>query len=157
MRSLRQDSALQNMKDEESGQVMILAIGYVLLTLMVLSVVMAISAVYLEQKKLLSVADSASMAASDNFGVGEVHGGSGSPIPALTNSSVQKATANYIAKTGASTRFNHLAISSQTGAPEGRTAHVVLTAVVHPPIINYLVPAGIDIVAVSDSRPRLGR
>lgn len=142
---------------DDSGQVMILVIGYVILTLMVLTVVMAISSVYLEHKKLLSVADSASLAASDNFGVGEVEDGAGGPAPALTKSSVQAATARYIAETGAAARFDGLSISAQTGAPEGRTAHVVLTAVAHPPIVNYLVPAGIDIVVVSEARPQLGR
>ncbi|GAA1341702.1 pilus assembly protein TadG-related protein [Arthrobacter roseus] len=142
---------------DESGQVMILVIGYVILTLMVLTVVMAISAVYLEHKKLLSVADSASLAASDNFGVGEVQDGTRGPAPALTKTSVQAAAAKYISDTGAAARFNELSISGQTGAPEGRTAHVVLTAVVHPPIVNYLVPAGIDIVVVSEARPQLGR
>ncbi len=142
---------------DESGQVMILVIGYVILTLMVLTVVMAISAVYLEHKKLLSVADSASLAASDNFGVGEVQDGTSGPAPALTNTSVQAATAKYMSDTGAAAQFNNLSISGQTGAPEGRTARVVLTAVVHPPIVNYLVPAGIDIVVVSEARPQLGR
>lgn len=150
-------SADTTRSDAESGQVMILVIGYALLTLMVLTVVLAVSAVYLEHKRLLSLADSAGIAASDNFGLGEVSGVGGAPAPLLSNSSVQGATAKYLAETGSAQRFTELVISNETGSPDGRTAHIVLTAVVHPPVVNFLVPAGIDIVAISDARPQLGR
>lgn len=141
----------------DGGQVMILIVGYAVLTLLVLTVVMAVSAVYIQHKKLLSVADSAAVAASDAFGLGQVAGGSSVPTPALSNSSVKGAVAKHLEQTGAAGRFDSLAIASATGAPDGRTAHVVLSAVAHPPIINFLVPAGIEVVAVSNARPQLGR
>jgi hypothetical protein len=34
---------------------------------------------------------------------------------------------------------------------------VVLSAVVHPPVVNFLVPAGIPIVARADARAELTR
>ncbi|WP_343212954.1 pilus assembly protein TadG-related protein, partial [Arthrobacter sp. H5] len=44
---------------EDDGQISVLLIGYLLLSLLVVSVVMATSAVYIEHKKLLSAADGA--------------------------------------------------------------------------------------------------
>ena len=37
-----------------------------------------------------------------------------------------------------------------TGSPDGATAVVVLSAAVHPPVVNFLVPDGIRIEATSD-------
>ena len=44
-----------------------------------------------------------------------------------------------------------------TGSPDGSTAVVVLTAAVHPPVVNFLVPDGIRIEASSTARARLTR
>ena len=50
-----------------------------------------------------------------------------------------------------------LALAAPTGSPDGRTAEVTLAAVVHPPVVNLLVPDGIPITATSEARARLGR
>jgi hypothetical protein len=50
-----------------------------------------------------------------------------------------------------------LAVAGATGTPDGSTAVVVLTAEVHPPVVNFLVPGGIAIEATSTARSRLTR
>jgi hypothetical protein len=142
---------------DEDGQVMILILGYTVLSLLVVTVVMAVSAVYIEHKKLLSVADGASLAAADAFGLGEVAAAGAAPVAILDRDSVQGSVQRYLDATGAHSRFSQLGISGETGTPDSRTAHVVLTAVVHPPVVNLLVPAGIPIIAVSDARSELTR
>jgi uncharacterized membrane protein len=146
----------------EDGQVGVLIIGYLLISLLVVTVVLAVSAVYIEHKKLLSAADGAALAAADNYSipvgaVGAVGAGTTAPLPVLQGSGVEESTAGYLAATGAAARFEQLAIDPATGAPDGRTARVVLTAVVRPPIVNFLVPAGIPIVAQADARAELTR
>ncbi|MHA7278871.1 pilus assembly protein TadG-related protein [Arthrobacter sp. MDT2-2] len=143
----------------EDGQVGVLIIGYLLISLLVVTVVLAVSAVYIEHKKLLSAADGAALAAADNYSIPVGAGGAGAtpPLPVLQGSGVEESTAGYLAATGAAARFEQLAIDPATGAPDGRTARVVLTAVVRPPIVNFLVPAGIPIVAQSDARAELTR
>jgi len=144
----------------EDGQVGVLIIGYLLLTLLVLAVVLAASAVYLGHTRLLSVADGAALAAADNFTID-----TGAPIdtggqarqPVLDAGSVRSSVEGYLERTGAGQRFTSLAVDASTGTPDGRTAQVVLTAVVRPPLVTVLVPEGIPITATADARSELTR
>ncbi|WP_082046374.1 pilus assembly protein TadG-related protein [Arthrobacter sp. L77] len=143
----------------EDGQVGVLVIGYLLVCLLVVTVVLAVSAVYIDHKKLLSVADGAALAAADNYSI-DVRGpgeGATTPLPALQDAGVEESAAGYLAATGAGARFEQLSVDPSTGAEDGRTARVVLTAVVRPPLVNFLVPAGIPIVAQADARAQLVR
>lgn len=142
---------------EEDGQITVLIIGYILLSLLVVAVVTGVSAVYIEHKKLLSVADGAALSAADSFSVSAMNAGGGEPVPALDSQSVSGAASAYLERSGSLLRFNELRLDPATGAPDSRTARVALTAVVHPPIVNFLVPAGIPIVATSDARANLTR
>lgn len=139
----------------EDGQVMILIIGYVLLSLLVVTVVMAISSVYIEHKRLLSVADSAAVAAADTFSLGEIEMSGNTPVTVLTDGAVTDAVTSYLNRTAASGQFHSLNIVPATGTSDSRTAHVVLSAVVHPPVVNIFVPDGIPITVVSDARSQL--
>ncbi|MCC3299990.1 pilus assembly protein TadG-related protein [Arthrobacter sp. zg-Y895] len=141
-------------EDGERGQVGVLIIGYSVLALLTVTVVMAASSVYLGQKKLLSAADGAAVAAADTFSLGEAAAGTG-PAAVLEADAVRSAARSYLAETGAEERFTELAVTEETGTADGRTARVVLAARVHPPIVNFLVPEGISITAVSEARARL--
>lgn len=136
---------------------MMLIIGYVLLALLVTTVVTAASSVYLEHKKLLSLADGASVAAADSFTLGQLQSASGSPTAVLSAGRVRGTAADYLGRDGAFARFSGLAVAPVTGSPDGSTAVVVLSAQVHPPIVNFLVPDGIRIEATSTARSRLSR
>lgn len=153
-KSMREHSA----DSGESGQVGVLIIGYVLLALLVITVIAGASSVYLGHKKLLSAADGAALAAADTFSLSQVQGSGGStPAAVLEGSMVTAEVQRYLSESGAGERIESLQIASETGTPDGRTAQVVLTAVVHPPIVNFLVPDGIRISAQSDARARLTR
>jgi Putative Flp pilus-assembly TadE/G-like len=141
----------------EGGQLMVLIIGYVLLALLVATVVTAASSVYIEHKKLLSLADGASVAAADSFTLGQLESASGSPAAILSAGRVRSTAAAYLNRDGAFARFSGLAVAPATGSPDGSTAVVVLSAAVHPPIVNFLVPDGIRIEATSTARSRLTR
>ena len=142
----------------EAGQVGVLIIGYVLLALLLITVIAAASSVYLGHKKLLSAADGAALAAADTFSLSQVQGSGGdTPAAVLESSRVTAEVQRYLAERGAGERIESLQIAAETGTPDGRTARVVLTAVVHPPIVNFLVPDGVRISAESDARARLTR
>jgi uncharacterized membrane protein len=145
------------MRKNEDGQMMVMILGYVALALLVTTVVIGISAVYLEHKRLLSLADGASLAAADSYTLGEVAAQGGSPSAVLDPARVRHVAADFVARSPASERFDDLAVAGATGTPDGSTAVVVLTAAVHPPVVNFLVPAGIPIEATSTSRSRLTR
>ncbi|QCP00769.1 hypothetical protein FCN77_17295 [Arthrobacter sp. 24S4-2] len=136
---------------------MVLIIGYVLLALLVATAVMAASSLYLEHKKLLSMADGASVAAADSYTLGQVETQGGSPTAVLNGGRVRNAAADFLARNGAYARFSGLAVAPATGSPDGSTAVVVLSAEVHPPIVNFIIPDGIRIEAKSTARSRLTR
>ena len=141
----------------QDGQLMVMILGYVLLALLVATVVIGISSVYLEHKRLLSLADGASLAAADSYNLGEVSTQGGSPSAVLNPSRVRNVAADFVARSPASQRFSSLAVTGATGTPDGSTAVVVLTAAVHPPVVNFLIPDGIPIEATSTARSRLTR
>lgn len=143
--------------DPEHGQITVLTIGYVLLALLLTSVVLAVSAVYIEHKKLLSVADGASVAAADSYTLGQMETKAGTPSAVLNGGRVRTVVMDYLTQNHAFTRFDGLAIEPSTGSTDGSTAVVVLSAAVHPPIVNFLVPDGIAIRAESTARARLAR
>ena len=143
--------------ENQSGQVMLIVIGYSVICLLVVTVVMAASAIYLGHKRLLSLADSAAIAAADTFTLGSVSVSGASPVPILNDSAVDDAVSAYLSATSATERFDSLSVEPVTGTVDGRTAHVVLSAVVHPPVVNFIIPGGISISAVSDARSELTR
>lgn len=143
--------------EREDGQVMVMVIGYLLLTLLMITVVLGASAVYLDRQKLLSVADGAALTAADTYGLAEPLPGATAPVPELNPATVRSTVQEYLDLTGADARFAGLAVDPATGAPDSRTARVVLTAVVHPPVVNFLVPDGIPILVTADARSELTR
>ena len=141
-------------ESRESGQVMVLLIGYVLLALLVITVVAAAGSLYLGQKRLLSLADGAALAAADTF---VLSGGSATANPGtlLSNQGVMQAAQNHLAGIALPTSMSGIALASGTGAPDGHTAQVTMTGVVHPLFINFLVPEGISITVTSTARANL--
>jgi len=139
---------------EEAGQITVLIVGFVLLALVLASVVMAASTVYLGHKKLLSLADGAALAAADTFLVGDIGEGA-VPSAALVDSRVLSAVDSYLQTSGAFVRQENLTVARGTGSEAGGTAVVVLTAVVRPPVVSFLLPDGILIEAKTTARSRL--
>jgi len=147
----------EQIRRPEDGQVLVLVIGYVLLALLVTTVVAAASSVYIEHKKLLSLADGASVAAADSFTLGQLESASGTPTAILSAARVRGTAVDYLNRGNAFARFSGLSVAPSTGSPDGSTAVVALSAAVHPPIVNFLVPDGIRIEATSTARSRLTR
>ncbi|MEW1809268.1 pilus assembly protein TadG-related protein [Pseudarthrobacter phenanthrenivorans] len=149
---------MRRRESDEDGQVLVMILGYVVLALLVATVVIGITAVYLEHKRLLSLADGASLAAADSYTLGEVATTQGgSPSAVLNPARVRNVAADFVARSPAAQRFSELAVTGETGTPDGSTAVVVLSAAVHPPVVNFLIPDGIRIEATSTARSRLTR
>ena len=144
-------------QEREGGQITVMILGFVALALLVTTVVIGISSVYLEHKRLLSLADGAALAAADSYTLGEVQTRGGPPSATLNAARVRNVAADFIARSPGSLRFDSLAVAPATGTPDGSTAVVALTAVVRPPVANFLVPGGIPIEASSTARSRLAR
>ncbi|MDI2035004.1 pilus assembly protein TadG-related protein [Paenarthrobacter nitroguajacolicus] len=138
----------------DDGQITVLFLGYVVLALLLATVVMAASAMYLEHKKLLSLADGAALAAADSYLVDDLQGGT-VPAVSLVDERVQAATESYLGKSAAFGSYDHLEVGEGTGSEPGGTAVVVLRAIAHPPVVSFLIPDGIVIEARATARSRL--
>ena len=95
----------------------VLIIGFVLLALLVATVVVAVSSVYIEHKKLLSLADGASVAAAGSFTLGQLETTAGTPTATLDGGRVRAAALDYLERNGAFARFSGLAVAPETGSP----------------------------------------
>ncbi|RKQ37175.1 hypothetical protein C1C97_003405 [Kocuria tytonis] len=143
-------------EDTDSGQTTIVLIGFALVTLLLVVTVLAITSVYVGTRQLQSLADRAAGAAADTFTTVD-RSGSGPPTPVLTNDAVAGSAASYLGTVGAFHDVSGLAVGTPTGSSDGTTAQVTLTAVVHPPVVNVIVPAGVPISATGDARAVMRR
>ncbi|RAX50932.1 hypothetical protein DQ353_00610 [Arthrobacter sp. AQ5-05] len=139
----------------EAGQSMVLIIGMVAIALLAISVVLAATAVNVQAHKLLSVADGAVAAAADNFEL--TAGGEDIATLRLQPAEVRHAAEKYLGDINAGAGFSNLHIVAAGVEPDAVTAHVRLGAVVHPPIIGWVVPSGVDIRVDAYARTLLSR
>ncbi|WP_243635595.1 pilus assembly protein TadG-related protein [Kocuria tytonicola] len=143
-------------EDPDAGQTTIVLIGFALVTLLLVVTVMAVTSVYVGRQQLQSLADRAAGAAADTFTTVD-RSGTGPPTPVLTNDAVAGSATSYLGTVGAFQDVSGLAVGAPTGSADGTTAQVTLTAVVHPPVVNVIVPAGIPISATGDARAVMRR
>ncbi|MEE1622173.1 hypothetical protein ACQ3I4_03440 [Zafaria sp. Z1313] len=138
----------------EEGQTMILVIGYVVIALLTISAMLAATAVNLEARRLLSVADGAATAAADDFSLDP----SAEDVSLrLSDAAVESTVRGYLTDTRAAARFRGLGIGAAEAHGDGTTAYVRLTAVADPPIVGWFVPGGVPITVESSSRSVLSR
>jgi hypothetical protein len=141
----------------EDGVILVLILGYTVLCLLIAAVVIGVSAVYIEHKKLLSLADGAAQAAADAFTLGDATQGPSPPTASLTTDKITASVRVYLDRVNAADRFDGFTVSGETGSEDGRSARVTLVAVAHPPLVGIVVPEGIRIEATSIARARLTR
>lgn len=141
----------------EDGMILVLILGYTVLCLLIASVVIGVSAVYVEHKKLLSLADGAAQSAADTFTLGDAAQGPSPPAASLTTERITASVGAYLQRVNAARRFEGFTVSGATGSEDGRSARVTLEAVAHPPLVGIVVPGGIRIEATSIARARLTR
>lgn len=145
----------------DDGQVLLLILVYALITVTLVTVVASASAVHLERKRLLALADAAALDAADAvdldaFFADGTRPGDGVP---LTDASVRASVEEYVERAGAPARFDAFAVASSTGTPDGRTAEVTLLATAEPPLLSVVIAAfsdGIPLVVTGRARTSLG-
>lgn len=144
----------------DDGQVLLLVIAYATIALSLVLVVVSASAVHLERKRLIAVADGAALDAADEidesiyFPLGAEPGS----VP-LSDASVRDRVEAYLDARGASADFEDLVVGATTGSPDGRTAEVSLTATAHPPLVGGVLEAfsgGIELRATARARVDTG-
>lgn len=135
---------------DETGSTLLLTIFYGFLALVLVLLVVAATSLYLERKRLFTLADGAALAGAEAFELDSVAMTPDGPRPALRSPDVTEAVSDYLAI--APHAFQNLAVE-RAETVDGRSATVQLSADWRPPMVSLLVPDGIriDVTAVARS------
>lgn len=137
------------MRDDE-GSTLLLTIFYGFLSLVLVLLVVAASSLYLERKRLFTLADGAALVGAEAFDLAEVTITPSGPRPLLQSADVAAAVTAYVATTP-TPGFESLRID-RAETVDGRSATVTLSAFWRPPIVSLLVPEGIPIQVTAVAR-----
>lgn len=144
----------------DDGQVMILALAFGLLAILLVGVVVSATAVHLERKRLLALADLAALEAADAMSLDGYYAGPPGPDPAprapvlLTPDDVRGAVDAYLERAPAATRFRDLEVVSAT-TDDGRTAVVTMRATADVPLLSAATAAwsdGVELLVTARAR-----
>ncbi|CAN5271967.1 hypothetical protein BH11ACT2_BH11ACT2_09830 [soil metagenome] len=138
------------MKARDEGSILPLTIFYGVLALVLVLLVTAATSLYLERKRLFTVADGASLVGAEAFELDRVTQTDGRFDAHLKSSDVATAVRGYLTGGGV-TRFDRLTVD-RAESSDGRSATVALSARWTPPVVSLLVPGGIRIAVTSTAR-----
>lgn len=138
---------------------MLMTAAFVAFTLGLVIVVVSITQVHLDRKRLLDLADATALAAADEVvGTSVYDGIDGTPASTggarLDPQDVEDAAAAYLAQHAGSTPLSDVRLVD-VGTPDGRSARVVLTARTWPAIVSPITSGwsdGIELTAVAAAR-----
>jgi uncharacterized membrane protein len=138
-----------SLRDEE-GSTLPLTFFFGFLGLVLVLLVVSATSLYLERKRLFTLADGAALVGAEAFDLADVRPTAAGYRPTLESADVAAAVTAYIA--GHPADFAALAID-RAETVDGRSATVSLSASWHPPVLSLLVPAGlrIEVTAVARS------
>lgn len=134
----------------EDGSTLPLAIAYGMLALLLILVAVAATSVYLERKRLLTLADGAALAGAEAFPLDTVAVASGDLRPVLTDDAVDRAVQDYL-DTAPHATFDGLSVTEATSV-DGQSATVSLSAFWRPPIVTWVLPTGIPLSVTGVAR-----
>jgi len=133
---------------DDSGQVMVLSLGFAVLAILLVLVVTAATGVHLDRKRLLAVADLAALSAADQVSgryFAEPGGTGGVP---LTDATVRAAVEQYVRDhPDRAARWDGIRVL-EASTPDGRTAVVRLGAVTRPVLVTWVLAPWTDGIAL---------
>lgn len=132
--------------NEEDGSILPLLLGYVVLAIAVIFVSVCATDLYIAQKRLDSLADSAALAGSDGF---ILMAGGNSVRAELTDAGVQEQARAIIAAMPTE------ATLVSASAPDSVTARVTVAVSWYPPLFSPFVPDGVPLASTATSRTAL--
>jgi hypothetical protein len=134
----------------DDGQILVLTLGYVVIALLLVTVVASASAVHLERKRLLALADLAALESADALAERGYFptGADGRPGLPLSDASVRAAVEDYLRDNpGAAAGLDDLTVLSAT-TPDGESAEVRLGAVARPAVVSWVLSPWTDGIAL---------
>lgn len=139
---------------DDDGSILPLIAVFAALGLAVILVVAAATSLYVERKRLFTIADGAALAGAEAFPLDQVDDGGADPTRRLEEARVEDAIRDYVAAAPGAVP-EALAVED-AGAGDGRSATVTLSAYWRPPIITAFAPEGVRIEVTAVARAVLG-
>ncbi len=144
----------RDVRDDDSGQIMLLALAYGVLALLLVTTVASATAVHLERKHLFALADLAALGAADAMDDAAYFTREpGDSLLILDQRHVEEAVLSYLSEAGAQTDLDDVTLQSVT--TDGRTVTVTLRAVARPALISWVTAPwsdGIELVVTASAR-----
>lgn len=137
-------------QSHDDGSILPLTIFYGVLGLVLVLLVVAATSLYLERKRLFTLADGAALVGAEAFELDAVGASLDGAHPFLTTGDVASAVSDYI-EAEPTDDFGSLAIE-RAETVDGRSATVELSAYWSPPVVSLLVPEGFRIEVTSTAR-----
>ncbi|PPF84775.1 hypothetical protein C5E07_04495 [Pseudoclavibacter sp. RFBJ3] len=134
----------------ERGSVLPLILVFLMIGLTAAYVLVAATSLSIERKRLLTIADAVALSASESFSAADVVFSDGELQPVLSQTRVEDRALATLEDLSAA-RADSITLDSAT-APDGVTAHIVITGAWSPPLAHALLPTGLRITVSSDAR-----
>lgn len=139
---------------EERGTIMLLTIGYASLALVVILIAVAATSLYLERKRLFTLADGAALVGAEAFELSQVRRTQDGLEHELDSADVHAAVVGYLA-VAPTARFEALSLDAAF-TPDGKSATVRLSSFWRPPVVTLFVPDGIRLEVTATARSVFG-
>ncbi len=135
---------------DDRGSTLPLTIFYGFFSLALILLVVAATSLYLERKRLFTLADGAALVGAESFALDDVTLGPAGYRPTLKPADVAAAVTTYLASIP-DPGFHSLTVDRAT-TDDGTSATVTLSADWHPPVLSALVPDGLRIEVTATAR-----
>lgn len=138
----------------DDGSTLPLVAFFGMLGLVVVLLVTAATSLYLEKKRLFTVADGAALVGAEAFELDTVVFTPDGPRPVLESGDVATAAADYL--TGNPAPDLEALVIERAFTADGRSATVTVSSTWHPPVVTIFVPEGMHIEATATARSVFG-
>ena len=139
---------------DDRGSILPLVLLYGILALALVLIVTAATSLYLEKKRLFTLADGAALVGAESFSLTEVTLGPDGPRPLLHHGEVHTAVSSYLGGNPIGD-FESLQLEEATTL-DGLSATVTVSSVWSPPVVTVFVPEGLRIEATATARSVFG-
>jgi Putative Flp pilus-assembly TadE/G-like len=147
--------AVRGLARDDEGSILPLICFFGALALLVTLLVASATSLYLERKRLFTLADGAALVGAESFDLSDVSATSHGLNIELIPGDVRHAVNDYLHGNPIG-RFEALHLDEATTL-DGRSAQVTVSAIWRPPVVTLFVPAGMRIDATAVSRTVFGR
>ena len=140
---------------DDRGSTLPLIAGYAGLALVVVLLVTAATALYLERTRLFTLADGAALVGAESFQLSDVTLRDGAVLrPRLQDARVRADVVEYLAA-APTDAFDGLALESAS-TPDELSARVTLSSYWRPPALTLFVPEGLRLEVTATARSVFG-